>query len=265
MRTLLKYRKNYYSQNGEDGVIREILKRLDIKDSWFVDVGAWDGRYLSNTFLLLQKGWKGVDIEADNTSYNDLLKTANKFPARLFAIFAKVTVEGDDCLDSLLSRTQIPKEFGLLNIDIDSYDWWVWKTLNNYYPKIVIIEINSSFSPGIKHVQPANVVGLETTIFGASFTSTLSLGEEKGYRLVCHTGNMIFVRKDIVGRINLPAEELNFPHSLFITNWLVNKKESKIIFIIKLPMRKIMRLLRRKFPNIDKNLRELKRIIVRHY
>jgi len=44
MKTLLRYRKDYYSQNGEDGVIEEILKRIGIKQGYFVDVGAWDGK-----------------------------------------------------------------------------------------------------------------------------------------------------------------------------------------------------------------------------
>lgn len=72
MKTLIKYRKNYYSQNGEDGVIEEILKRMGIKQGWFVEFGAWDGKYLSNTYALVEKGWKGVEIEGDKTKFEKL-------------------------------------------------------------------------------------------------------------------------------------------------------------------------------------------------
>ena len=74
MKTLLKYRKDYYSQNGEDGVIEEILRRMGIKQGWFVDVGAWDGKYLSNSFALVEKGWKGLEIKGDKTKFEDILK-----------------------------------------------------------------------------------------------------------------------------------------------------------------------------------------------
>lgn len=41
---LLSYRKNIHSQNGEDGILAEILWRLKISRGWFCEVGAWDGR-----------------------------------------------------------------------------------------------------------------------------------------------------------------------------------------------------------------------------
>ena len=65
MSSLINFRKNLYSQDGEDGVIEEIFKRLSINKGTFVEFGAWDGKYLSNTFALLQKNWAGVYIEGD--------------------------------------------------------------------------------------------------------------------------------------------------------------------------------------------------------
>jgi hypothetical protein len=53
--SLSKYRKNYFSQNGEDGVLEEILSRLDIKSGWCVEFGAWDGKTFSNTFQRLSR------------------------------------------------------------------------------------------------------------------------------------------------------------------------------------------------------------------
>ena len=60
-----QYAKDIHSQNGEDGIIEELLKRLEIKDGWVCEFGAWDGVYLSNTFALVEKGFKGVYIEGD--------------------------------------------------------------------------------------------------------------------------------------------------------------------------------------------------------
>ena len=94
MRELLKYKHKYRSQNGEDGVLEEIFKRLGIKIGWFVDVGAWDGEHLSNTFKLLEReGWWGVGIEVDEGRYNGLVRTANAHPGRLYPVWKKVVLE----------------------------------------------------------------------------------------------------------------------------------------------------------------------------
>ena len=82
MTDLLNYRLNIYSQNGEDGIISEILKRLNLdqKELWYVEFGAWDGIHLSNTFALVQRNnWNAVYIEGDKNKYNDLLKTSQKY------------------------------------------------------------------------------------------------------------------------------------------------------------------------------------------
>ncbi len=53
----------YYSQHGEDYIL---CKLFDGKQNGFyVDVGAFDGVHLSNSFTFEQIGWKGVCIEAN--------------------------------------------------------------------------------------------------------------------------------------------------------------------------------------------------------
>ena len=64
MTDLLNYRSNIYSQNGEDGIISEILKRLNLdqKKLWCVEFGAWDGMHLSNTFALFIISYAPTDV-----------------------------------------------------------------------------------------------------------------------------------------------------------------------------------------------------------
>ena len=180
---LLTYSRNVTSQNGEDGIIEEINRRLRIEVGHFVEFGAWDGRHLSNTYSLLAKGWSGVYIEGDEAKFRELLRTRDAFPGRIEAICAYVDLT-ENTIDELLSRTRTLKEFEVLSIDVDGYDWHIWHSLTNYRPKVVIIEGNSLVLPGTWQVHEEGVCQ------GSSFTALVALAKNKGYRLVCHTGKI---------------------------------------------------------------------------
>jgi hypothetical protein len=196
---LLRFRRNVYSQNGEDGILAEILRRLEIKHGWFCEFGAWDGKHLSNTYKLLESGWAGVMIEGDRQRYEDLERTAEHFDGRLHTICRFVTpCAGADSLDSLLAETPIPMDFDVLSIDVDGPDYLIWKSFTRYCPKVVIIEVNSHYPPGVAHVE-----------YGCSFTSMVELGCAKGYMPVVHTGNIFFVRKDFVDQVADGDPKLN--------------------------------------------------------
>jgi hypothetical protein len=208
----LKYRRNIHSQTGEDGVIAELLKRLGISSGWCCEFGAWDGKHLSNTYALIEQGWRGVFIEGDRAKASELEKTAAEHGGRLIPICAFVEpAPGPTSLDSLLSGTPIPQEFDLLSIDVDSCDYQIWKGLTNYRPKIVVIEIDSKYEAGVEAIYTAE--GMPRT---TSFLSMLKLGQSKGYTLVCHTINMFFVRNDLMDKVGLPERDRLHPKRLFI-------------------------------------------------
>ena len=193
-----KYAKNVHSQNGEDGIIEELLKRLEINDGWVCEFGAWDGVHLSNTFALIEKGFKGVFIEGDKRKYSDLLKTVQKYPNITPLNNYVDHQDTENSLDNLLSKTEIPINFDVLSIDIDSYDYQVWKSLRKYRPKIVVIEINSSVNPNNNH--HVHTLGIYQ---GTGFRPTFNLGLEKNYKFVLHTGNMIFVENELFDKLNV--------------------------------------------------------------
>jgi hypothetical protein len=207
---LLDYQRAVYSQHGEDGIIEELCRRLNIGTGWFVEFGAWDGKHLSNTYhLVANRGWRGVFIEGNPQKYEVLLQTAAQFPDRLHTLCALVGYEGENKLDHLLARTPIPKDFDVLSIDIDSYDWQVWKSLADYQPKIAIVECNSDIPLGVVSVYD-RARGTRT-----SFSALVNLGIEKGHHLVCHTGNCIFVRRDLVSSLGLDPDFVAHPEKLF--------------------------------------------------
>ena len=187
-----KFKKNFYSQNGEDGIINEILNILDIKNGWVCEFGAWDGVHFSNTFNLVRKGFNAVYIEGDKKKYKDLLLTCEKYPnITPINAFIDHIKHSDNTLDQLLSITEIPRDFLLISIDIDSFDYQVWRSLQNYKPIIVIIEINSKVFPLDK-----NHIHKPYKYQGTAFYPTYMLGLEKGYKFFLHTGNMFFIRCD---------------------------------------------------------------------
>jgi hypothetical protein len=196
-----KYKKNIFSQNGEDGVIEEILKRLNLNDRWCCEFGAWDGKHLSNTFKLIKEGYNAVLIEGDENRYSDLVKTSNQYKT-IIPINKFVNLK-DNTLDSILSNTEIPVDFTLLSVDIDTNDYQIWKSLSKYRPIIVVIEINSEIYPlDYEWIHDENQGKIQTS-WGAMY----KLAEEKGYKFVCHTGNMIFIREDYFDRISIEVPD----------------------------------------------------------
>jgi len=48
----------------------------------------------------------------------------------------------------------------------------------------------------------------------------LKLGRAKGYTLVCHTGNMLFIRNDLLDRLAIDEQFIAEPERLFISEWV---------------------------------------------
>jgi hypothetical protein len=216
------YCSDIHSQNGEDGVIGEILIRLGTVipiSASCVEFGAWDGKYLSNTFALVEKGWSAVYIEADKDRFHDLIKTSRLHP-NITAINVKVehASNGENNLNEIFKAVKLRKNFEILSIDIDSYDLAVWESLQIFKPKIVIIEINSSYRPGLKRRHGENLAQ------GNSFTSTLEVALNKGYKLVCHTGNMIFVDAELFPLLKIP-KPFTFNPNLLFTNYFLSQQD----------------------------------------
>ena len=58
---------SYYSQYGEDFLVHQLF--LDVQHGFYVDVGAFDGIHLSNSFAFEQLGWDGICVEPHPTYF----------------------------------------------------------------------------------------------------------------------------------------------------------------------------------------------------
>ncbi len=201
---LTAYELRVFSQNGEDGVLAEILRRIGVTGGTFVEFGVGDGIEGYTVFLAQVLGWSGAYLEADARAYAGLERrfAANPRVTTLHAAVEPETVE------ALFDRAGVAEEPDVLSIDVDGNDYWIWRALERHRPRAVVIEYNGALDPRVPRVMPYTP-GFEwdgTTGYGASLAALEQLAAEKGYRLV-HTElagvNAFFVRSELAG--GLPA------------------------------------------------------------
>jgi FkbM family methyltransferase len=63
----------FYSQYGQDQFIHANMPR----GKFYVDIGAGDGIFLSNTYLFERLGWSGICVEPHDESFERLQKNRN--------------------------------------------------------------------------------------------------------------------------------------------------------------------------------------------
>lgn len=169
-----KYAANVHSQCGEDGIIAECVKRIPLANKLCVEIGGNDGWWLSNTRNLIEQGWKGKFVEMD---YGLHLKSVTHWAHRRDVKCICSKVDGHNV------NAFVNDDCDLLSMDTDGPDYEIFKGLKAK-PAIVIVEIDSSIPPGDEGFNSDG---------GAGYRAMTLLGISKGYFLLCHTGNLVFV------------------------------------------------------------------------
>jgi isopenicillin N synthase-like dioxygenase len=187
---LIQFARDSTSQNGEDGIISKLFEILPASgDTRFcVDVGAWDGRHLSNTYSLLvseTSNWRGVLIEADKERFQELDALHKPFGNTCLNVTVSSAEGSSDGLVALLQKPaeSLPLDFDFLCIDVDGSDYWlvhdVW-TVGQYRPKVVCIEFNPTMPDDLVYIPARN----DSIRHGASLSALVELANENGYVLV---------------------------------------------------------------------------------
>jgi len=176
-----------FSQWGDDGIIQYLITHLAPLEKSFLEFGVADYSESNTRFLLFNNNWSGVVFDSSRDNINKIRNSNYYWKYDLTArhVFATTENINQEILESGLSGP-----IGLLHIDIDGNDYWIWQALDVIDPVIVIMEYNSVFGERQALTIPyrpdfdrhrAHYSGL---YFGASLSALYKLARDKGYVFV---------------------------------------------------------------------------------
>ena len=198
-----------FSQWGEDGIIQYLIHRVPIERKVFVEFGVENYTEANTRFLALNDAWAGLVLDGNADNINFIRNDAIYWSNNLKAEHAFIT---RDNINELITRNGLRGDIGLLSVDIDGNDYWVWKAIDCITPRIVVCEYNSLFGPTARITTPYDPAFVRSqahrslVFYGASIAALTDLARIKGFSLVAGNvagNNIFFVRNDVLG--SLPA------------------------------------------------------------
>jgi hypothetical protein len=212
-----------FSQWGEDGIIQHLIQQVPIANDIFIEFGVQDYRESNTRFLLAYNNWRGLIIDGSATHIDFIRGGAYSWRYDLDAVSAFIT---RDNINQIISSADLSGDIGLLSIDVDGMDYWIWETINIVSPRIVVIEYNSLFGAEYAITIPykaefvASKEHYSGLYSGASLAAVTHLGNKKGYQLIGSNragNNAFFVREDVLGQLTPLKPEQGYFRSRFRT------------------------------------------------
>lgn len=199
------------SQFGESGIISFIFEHIEPTNKYFVDIGA--GYYgkgqMSNTQELIDKGWAGIQVDADNSDNPNI---------------TALYVTPDNIIPAMRSW-RVPRYFDFLNIDIDSFDLDILEVViqgcagyKGYSPTVICTEFNATLDPekSIKLKYEEGYVWDETNKYGYSFGAAVKFCGKYGYKIILNhvNQNLFLVRGDLIEQTPVIEVKQTFYHPI---------------------------------------------------
>jgi hypothetical protein len=183
--------KGRYSFLDEETIIKKYLDLLPLSNKFCVDIAAADGINSSNTYSLYKNGWDGIAVELDPNNFSILSKLYIKFLG-VNLIKTKVTPEN---VIFILKACKCPNDFSFLNLDIDSYDYFVLEQiLSEFRPSLICLEINEIIPPPISFTVKYDIENFcEEHFFGQSISKCYELCKRFNYDIVELYYNNLFI------------------------------------------------------------------------
>jgi hypothetical protein len=155
--------------------------------------------------------WRGLVIDGSTENINYILEDPVSWRYGLKAKQAFITAEN---INSIISEEGFAGSVGILSIDIDGNDYWVFKAIDSVQADILILEYNSIFGSERAVSVPYDPLFRRTEkhysnlYWGASLRALTELADAKGYFLVgcnSHGNNAFYLNKKHYGKIKPAA------------------------------------------------------------
>jgi hypothetical protein len=196
------------SQWGQDGIVDWLIERAGIPAPLhsFIEFGVESYRVSNTRFLLQTRNWRGLIMDSGSEALPSVKADGLYWKHDLTVKQAFITREN---INDLMTSAGFSGEIGLLSIDVDGNDYWVWEAITAVNPVICICEYNAVFGdlhpvsiPYDPHFDRAKA-HFSHLYFGASIAALRSLAVRKGYRFVgtnLAANDAFFVREDYAQR-----------------------------------------------------------------
>jgi hypothetical protein len=212
-----------FSQFGEDGIIQHLVREVNPAETTFVEIGTGDYRESNTRFLLQNNNWRGVVIDGGEEHVKFVLGSGLSWRQDVEPVSAFVT---RDNVNDLISSNGLSGKIGLLSIDVDGIDYWLWDTIDVVDPAIVVSEYNALWGPDAPITVPYDPGFVNSEkhysqlYFGTSLGALVHQATKRGYRFVgcaSNGANAFFVREDVAGDLPAQTARSGFRESRFLT------------------------------------------------
>lgn len=199
-----------FSQFGDDGIIQYLIGKLPIANKTFIEFGVENYQESNTRFLLINNGWSGMVMDGDIKNVQQIKSGQLYSFYDLRAIQCFITKEN---INEIIRSSGFHQEVGILSVDIDGNDYWVWQAIDSIQPKIIICEYNSLFGfedPITIPYQADFIRGKVSPLnfYGTSIKAACLLAKEKGYFFIgCNSAgnNAYFIHETL--RTHCPVAE----------------------------------------------------------
>jgi hypothetical protein len=196
-----------FSQFGDDGIIQHLIHHADIDVETFIEFGVEDYSESNTRFLLMSNNWKGLVMDGSQENIQQIKRQQYYWKHDLKAVDSWID---RDNINTVLHDNGFSGSLGLLSIDVDGNDYWIWESIDVVQPAIVIVEYNSVFGASYAITIPYDRTFHRTKAhysnlyWGASLPALCRLAETKHYAFVGSNSagnNTYFIKKEKLGSI----------------------------------------------------------------
>ena len=221
-----------FSQWSEDGIISWILNQLPNLPKNFIEFGVEDYSESNTRYLLQTKNWSGLVIDGCSKNISKIKSSYYYWKHDLNAVCSFIT---KDNINNLITNSIESDDIGLLSIDIDGNDYWVWDAINVINPGIVVVEYNGVLGDLQSITVPyeksfiRNKAHYSNLYFGCSIQSLINLGKSKGYTLLGTNSNGLnafFIRNDLFSNFEKKIKSISIYPAKFRESLTEDRKLS---------------------------------------